>query len=218
MNAAMTSRLSAVLLSLSLAACASHEGTTKPDAPRAEVRVAVASVQVQRDCPDPVEPHESPSQPAAAAMPPPANSVAAGPSAERGADTAFGWSPPCTQSTVQLLLTNVGPRDAQVRVEAVRLLDAANKRELGTMAPRKPTRFEAGTYQPWDERMPTGATVQAGYRLGDPDWGKVQSTVGPSVDLFARPFVLELDVSVDGISQTVRSPEFLREQEHLVVT
>ena len=42
--------------------------------------------------------------------------------------------------------------------------------------------------------------------------------VGPDFNTYGGPFVLELDVSIDGHRQTIRSPEFTREPPHIMVT
>mgnify|MGYP000843888076 CR=1 FL=1 len=103
--------------------------------------------------------------------------------------------------------------------EAVRLVDVGTKRVLGPIAARKPSVWsEQGTYKPWDEQVAVGAELKIGYRLAEPDWVKVGETLGAGVNLYAQPFVLEVDVSIDGVRQTVRSPEFVREQVHMMAT
>jgi hypothetical protein len=120
---------------------------------------------------------------------------------------------------MQLALRNPGEADATLRVEAVRLVDVASKRALGPVVVRKPSVWSPdGTYRPWDERVPVAADLKVGYRLADPDWGKVQETLGAGTNVYAQPFVLEVDVSIDGVRQTVRSPEFVREQVHMIAT
>lgn len=209
-----------VLLSaLVVPACAGHEGPPDPPSPAAQIEVKVASVQLVQDCSDPpgdaaVEAASAASMPARApAAATPAGDVAAG--ARLRADGPGGWSPPCTQSTMQLSIANVGDRDGALRIEAVRVLDAASRREVSKIGARKPSQWNpGGTYQPWNQVVPAGATVKVGYRLGEPDWEMTE----PGVDPFARPYVLEIDVSVDGVTRTVRSPEFVREPVHVIVT
>jgi len=130
-----------------------------------------------------------------------------------------GWSPPCVQSTMQLSLANTGDRSGKLEIKAVRLLDAQTKRALGPMTSRKPSEWNtAGTYRPWNEEVAPRSNTKAAYRLAEPDWGRVQSDLGATVDLYARPFLIEVEVAVDGRTQTIRSPEVLREQIHMVVT
>lgn len=225
------SLLSALLLS----ACAAHDGPTDPPTPSARVEIKVASVQLVQNCSDPPSDAEAEAKAGAAAkvsagpaaseeppaamaqarapMPPREGDVSAG--ARLAGDGPNGWSPPCTQSTMQLSIANVGDREGKLRIEGVRLLEAASKRDLGKIEARKPSQWNpGGTYQPWDQVVQPGATVKVGYRLGDPDWSQAQDGSDP----YTRPYVLEIDISVDGISQTVRSPEFVREPVHVIVT
>ena len=234
----MLARLSVALL-LSLAACAAHEGpnptptptpTPTPE-PRAEVQVAIASVQLAQDCPDPAT--DAAATPAkvdqAYAPPPPATAaqeIAPARSASRMAPGAAlpgsgggGWSPPCVQSTMQLSLANIGDRGGKLEIKAVRLLDAQSKRVLGPMTSRKPSEWNPeGTYRPWNEEVAPRSNIKAAYRLAAPDWGRVQSDLGATVDLYSRPFVIEIEVAVDGRTQTLRSAEVLREQIHMIAT
>ena len=235
-------RLYVLSVALSLCACASQDGsaataataatTATPEAappePRAEIKIAVASVQLIQDCPDPAE---APAGAAAAAdstapaaVPPPPAPVAAqqemapGAAAKRMAPGS-NWQPPCTQSTVQLSLTNTGDREGKVRVNGIKIFDVATKRELGQITSRKPSLWnDTGVYQAWDERVAPGATVKVAYRLSDPDWEQIHKLVGETENLYARPLLLEVDIAIDDRTQTARSPEFTRQEVHLVVT
>ena len=236
----------ALSLALLLSACTTHDDGGKPEPVKPEVKpvqpepvkplpavtVAVASVQLIQDCPDPAEPAPAvePAPAAERSLPAPVADVSAkqgsmaapGPAGrmrEMAPGSGRGWKQPCTQSTLQLALQNPGKVDATLRVEAVRLVDAASKKVLGPMAARKPSLWsDVGSYQPWDERVTAGAQIKVGYRLAEPDWSQVTTTLGPTVNLYAQPFVLEVDVSIDGTRQTLRSPEFVREQVHMIAT
>ena len=149
----MSTHCFAVSFALLLSACAAHDDGSKPEgsvpvavkpeavkpAPLAAVTVAVASVQLIQDCPDPAEPAAaaepaSAAEPAAAAersLPAPVADVSAkqgsmatpGPMArmrEMAPGSGRGLKQPCTQSTLQLALQNPGKVDATLRVEAVR--------------------------------------------------------------------------------------------------
>ncbi len=252
----MSTRLHAISLAISLAIplSACDDGAKKPEGstsaptkpvgvtpeppkpePVAAVTVAVASVQLIQDCPDPAA-EATPAAagaPAAAAAGAPAAAADAAP-AQPAADAAMQrmapgaagkmapggtWKPPCTQSTMQLALRNPGKQDATLRVEAVRLVDVGSKKLLGPVAVRKPSVWSAdGTYRAWDEKVPVGVDLKIGYRLGEPDWAQVEQALGVGVNTYAQPFVLEVDVSIDGTRQTVRSPEFVREQVHMIAT
>lgn len=233
----MPSRSLTLLFALSLSACAAHEGpptADEPPPPRAAIAAAIASVQLIRNCDDPAgeavaqAPAAPTTQPAPAAMPPaqprPDSAITAPGGSSSGAalrmpGDSVGWSQPCTQSTMQLALPNTGDRDGKLHIESVRLLDAVTKRELGDLASRKPHQWNPqGSYQPWDERVPAKTTIHAAYRLADPDWAQVQRTLGADVDLFSRSYLLEVRLSVDGAVQTVRSAEFVRQPEHIIVT
>ncbi len=231
----MTSHRLFLLFALLLPACTAHEETTTPT-PAARIEVKVASVQLVQDCSDPPEDRAAeaaaaaakPSEPvlaqARAPSPPLPQEPAAGVAMDESPGASLvgggpGWSPPCTQSTMQLSIANVGDREGKVRVEAVRLFDARGNKELGKVQARKPSQWNpAGTYQPWNESIVHGTTVKVGYRLGEPDWSAVNTILGAETDPYARPYVLEIDISIDGISQTVRSPEFVREPVHVIVT
>lgn len=215
-------RLLAALVALPLSGCASHEGPnstiyTQPDAPHAEVAVAVASVQLVQDCPDPPAPVAADAPAPATMQKPTADASQAKRSAEA---SGGGWSPPCTQSTLQLSLRNTGAVAGKLQLQRVRLLDAASQREVGTLSARRPGLWSAdgGAYRPWDERVADGATLQVTYALGDPAWAEVQRQLKPDANIYANPFVLEIEVSVDGRNQTVRSPEFVRQEVFVVVT
>ena len=103
--------------------------------------------------------------------------------------------------------------------QAVRLVDVASKRALAPIVARKPSVWSPdGIYRPWDERVAVAADLKVGYRLAEPDWEKVREALISGVNLYAQPFVLEVDVSIDGARQTLRSPEFVREQVHMIAT
>ena len=242
----MLARLPAALVALALSACTSHEGPVStgrepeqpPEAvkvPHASLTIAIASVTLQQDCPDPPEP--PPPSPAALAPAAPAAPAQPGPAAPalpmdsesmalayRGAsiDGSDGWQQPCTQSSMQLALTNTGDAPGVVFIKSVRLLDAASKQPLGTLNARRPTLWDAnslaGSYQKWDQRILPGATLKTSYSLGDPSWTEVTQKLGGSANEYTTPFILEVDIVVDGAVQTVRSPEFMRQEVHLIVT
>ncbi len=241
----MSTRLHALSLALLLSACATHDdGAKQPEGsastaapmkpvgltpePVAAITVAVASVQLIQDCPDPAAeatPADVPATgaDAAPAMPAPGAALQASARMALGAAGKMApgsnWTPPCTQSTMQLALRNPGKSDATLRVEAVRLVDAGSKKVLGPVAVRKPSVWSAdGVYRAWDEEVPVGVDLKIGYRLGEPDWAQVETALGSGVNLYAQPFVLEVDVAIDGTRQTVRSPEFVREQVHMIAT
>ena len=157
--ATMLARLHLALLALSLSACAAHDGPVSASSrelekpppetiPHADLKIAIASVTLEQNCPDPPEPvvpasttaAEAPAEPApgavGAAMPPAPGAPLA--RAKRSAD-AGPWQPPCNQSTMQLALSNTGVAPGTLRIKAIRLLDAASKKPLGTLNARRPS-------------------------------------------------------------------------------
>ena len=215
----MMVRIVVVLGSLLLGACASHEGPAKPkpveqrtgpDVPPPEpepepeqlARASIASVQMLEDCPEPVAERASPAQPAAKR-------------AAVAADSEFGWSPPCTQSTMQIAFTNRGG-PARVAIERITVLHATKSRSLGRIEARSPLHWDDGSYSPWDEVIAPSADTKASYKLSVPDWSAIERELRESS--FGQMFVLEVELTIDGQRQTVRSPEFLREEPHVVVT
>lgn len=195
--------------------------------PATNTKVAIASVQLLQDCPDPVPAAAAPSTPtpAAGASAPivrqmgdqaPSRSM----QKPMAGDTADGSSfrRMCSQSTVQLAVTSEAA--GQFRIEGVRVLAARGGKVAGTAKLRLPTLWSDanGTYTPWDERTVAGSELKISYKLGDPDLAQAEGLVGSDFNTFSGPFMLELDVSVDGVRQTIRSAEFTREPPHVMVT
>lgn len=167
-------------------------GTSTP--PRAdEVRVTIASVRLSEDCPERQARRSESAE---------AKRVAS--EAERD-DSDRSW---CVQSTVQIVVDSaVGGR---FTVEAARVLGAKGQGLAGTTRLRTPTAWRPGDsqYVPWDEQVTAGQLVRISYALAEPAWTPTA----------AQPFVLELDVSIDGRRLTVRSQEFSREPPDMVET
>jgi hypothetical protein len=227
----LSHRCAITLLSLTfLAACTPGEqpvdkpvedGASKGDdkqpdpvpEPVAVTKISVASVQMIEDCPDP-----EPPPPAAEAED--EEEMPAGKSAsqaKRGAslvgDNSGSWSH-CEQSTVQLGLETAGEAPVSVEIKAVRLLSDA--KSVGSVQARKPTIWVDNNYQTWDQQVAPGAPTKASYKLSLPNWTEVEAAIGkPS---FGHMFTLEIDIEVDGKLQTVSSPQFPREEPHVVVT
>ncbi len=176
---------------------------TPPTQPAAtDDRVAIASVQLLDDCPEPTPAAQQKSRSSARPSP-------------DGQDIAqFA----CAQSTVQLSVQAAVA--GSFRIEAVRVLDAASKRSGGTARLREPTRWDdgTGTYMAWDERTVAGTDLKISYKLGDQDLSRASELVGPDFNTYAGPFILEMDVSIAGQRRTIRSSEYRRELQHVMVT
>lgn len=227
----MTSRcLQLACFAVLVAACTSHDdndGSSTPPtvvpktdplaaSPKLAV-VSIASVQMIQDCPDPAPAPAAGATAAAksAAMPaePPAADISERPGAvARGGP---GFQQPCTQSMMQVAFAGQGKESARVEVKRVRLLTPAGK-ALDTIVARKPMFWTDETYKPWDQLIQPNTDVKGSYKLSLPNWTTVEAASGkPSLGAM---FILELEVEVGGVSQTVRSPEFTREEPHVMVT
>jgi hypothetical protein len=206
-------------------ACASHDGKEPeletPVAVPAELRATIASVQLAQDCPDPPAPAAQTPAPASEAMPAPGDverERAAGKMAPGAAlPGGGGWSPPCTQSGAQLTLSHDGKDALPFEVKAMRLIAAGQGGVVATVPFRGPSKWtDAGRYEPWDQQLAPATELKASYKLGEPAWSTDKSLgIG---DTFGKRYVLEVDVAFAGRSITLRSPEFEREQPHVIVT
>jgi hypothetical protein len=228
-NPAMRKRILAsfALLALLSSGCASHDSATgtKPEAEiKTQLRATIASVQLIQNCPDP---QNEPSSPAVEASGPKEESAMQQPASEsqpapgaraaRLADSDGSFQQPCTQSTMQLSIGHDAPDAQRVQVVGVRLLRGTEV--LGTIDARKPSKWnDSGLYDAWDERVPVGSEIKVSYRLGEPDWSKVQEKLGAGVDVYSQRYILEVDLKMGDTKLTVRSPEFAREYPHVVVT
>lgn len=178
--------------------------------PQAGLEVAIASVQMQEDCPDPVAKMAAPAEPSQS------RELAAGARARPSGD-GQGWDMGCTQSMVQLSITSEVA--GKFVVTGVRVIDPASNKVAGPAAVRGPTLWnESGGYAAWDERTTPGRALKVSYKLGEPDFSRAAELVGPTFNTYMGPFVLEMDVVVDGVRRTVRSPVFSREPPHVMVT
>ncbi|MFO7564851.1 MAG: hypothetical protein R6X02_19560 [Enhygromyxa sp.] len=191
--------------------------------PSAETKVSVASVQMIQDCPDPA-PADDDVAPAAAelarparpAKPPPGAAARAQPkqAGDEGPGGGRSFRQPCSQSAVQLALEHEGEDPVGFEVKAVRLLSEG--KAVGELKTRKPMIWTNNSYQPWDQAVAPGSPAKVSYKLSMPSWSKVEEAIGGSS--FKHMFTLELDVVIDGELRTVSSPEFPREQPHVIVT
>lgn len=175
-------------------------------APATTTQVAIASVQMQEDCPDPKP--ASPPVPAKQALP-------ARPSSMAPSDSAAGYVQPCVQSTLQLSFTGQGDSASAVSIKELRLL-SADEKALGTIETRLPTQWHDNGYQPWDQQLEPKTDLKAAYKISPPDWSAVEALLGGTS--YGAMFVLELVVEIDGVSQTVRSAQFVRQQPVAIPT
>jgi hypothetical protein len=179
----------------------------EPEPPAVNVKVSVASVQLQEDCPS-----AAPQKPA---MQQEKFAGDVAPSAVMDS-SARGFAAMCTQSRVQLSIESDGDQTQSFAIRAVRLKKAEGGDVLGTMSTREPTVWEDSKYQPWDESVAAGASMKVGYALGDPDWAEVEKGLGGSS--WGPMYIVEIDVEIDGRIQTVASPKVPRDEPINVVT
>jgi len=183
------------------------------DSPAA-VTVAVASVQISRDCPDEPTPAAAP-EAKRDAKPRAPSDLRESEASELQSSSKMRnpGAPTCDQSTLQLSLTNTGGRAAKLHLEQVRVLDGHTKRVLGTLASRKPASWRGDSYQPWDEQVIGNARTQATYRLGEPVWK------GTSIiSLEMQPYLIEVIYTIDGRRKNARSAEIVPRSFDIVET
>jgi hypothetical protein len=179
-------------------------GPSEPGTPdgAANDRVAIASVQLLGDCPDPVEAE-----------------IAVGAARESQSQSRSpGYRAQCEQSTVQLAVRS--DRAGSFRIDAIRVLDGDRPRLAGTSTLRQPTywKIDSGVYQAWDGRVAAETDLKISYKLGELDLAQASKLVDPEFNAYLGPFVLELDVSIDGRRQTIRSMPFSREPIAVIQT
>jgi hypothetical protein len=165
------------------------------------ITAAVASVHLINDCKAPLNTRigqRSARRGPPGTLPPPGPAMA-----ER-----------CTQSTVQLSVTNNTDGEANIRVTTMRLVDTQSGQVIGRVAGRQPERWHDDGYQPWNERVAPRSTEKVAYKLGEPE----SSPGRPSPYAEAGPYVLEVELAIDGRKQTLRSHEFRRETLGMVIT
>lgn len=176
-------------------------------------RVAIAAVQLLENCPDPPEAEVDADKKAGGD----ANRLASVHESERAdASRPPGYVPRCEQSTAQLSLRS--DRSGRFRIEAVRVLDGAKRRLAGSSTLRHPSSWIDGQYRRWDERVVAGKELQVSYKLGALELARGEALAGPDFDTMSGPFILELDVSIEGARQTIRSPAFTWQRMDMVET
>lgn len=206
-------------VSVLLPACTGHddgrETPVRPDVetappeppptvdPAKAVQVAVASVQLQDDCP----PRRS-----TMTQPEPMGDEEPG-MQQKGAPS---FAPSCVQSMVQLSIESEADEALRFAVREVRLKHAENDAVLGTMTSREPQVWSDSKYEAWGENIDAGASLKVGYALGDPNWNAVGKALGGST--WGPLYYLEIDVEIDGKVRTVVSPKVPRDEPENIVT
>jgi hypothetical protein len=121
----------------------------------------------------------------------------------------------CTQSTIQIVFSEQGPKPSKVSIKGIRLITPEGKK-LATLKSRLPTQWNENVYSPWDEVLKANSDTTVSYKLTPPDWNAVTSAL--EGNSHSQMYILEVDIDVGGQLQTVRSSEFARIQHHALPT
>lgn len=180
---------------------------TPTEEPVKIAEVAISSVSMTSDCPDP-EPavEERATEEAKRAMREDAASMVEGDSA---------YEEPCQQSMIQLSFTGQGDSSSKVALKEVRVLGPDGS-VLGTAKSRHPTEWKNNVYTPWDQMLNPKADTVVAYKLSIPTWASpAAQSQGSSYGTMMR---VEVDVVIGDVTKTVKSAEYTREPEEMVET
>lgn len=188
----------------------------KPDEKKvdAPVEVAVGSVFLENDCPDP--PAADPSVPAsiAPAAPakraPPVSPGVTAPSVRREPGMAVARRA-CRQSTLQLTFDNRGAAPAKVSIVEVTLRDVQTDQVVATLPSRKPSQWSEtdNAYASWDENLAATSSARTSYRIKPPSWSAVEAKLDGKPSR-GRTYDVEVSLLINGVPTTARSAEFNR--------
>jgi hypothetical protein len=199
------------ILSLSALTLLACQKESKPDEPVAaaapavtSAKVSIASVTMLEDCPDPEKDPPEAKASAEAEM----EDMVEG-------DSDRSYDPPCVQSTMQLAITGQGDGAAKLVVKEVRLLGPKGD-ALETIQTRMPTVWQEGGYASWDEMVPAKTDIKASYKLSPPNWNETEKKLGGSS--YGPAFLLEADIEVGGVVQTMQSGQVVREPVEMIET
>ncbi|MBL4634269.1 MAG: hypothetical protein JKY56_10365 [Kofleriaceae bacterium] len=198
-----------LLLALLLCSCSKEDvNVERPTVPEEQpvklpkLEAAIASVQLQEDCPD-APPPDALATPATV-TPPPADAPAE--STPAGLHAGTNVPPiPCVQSRIQITFTSDASQP--VSISAIRLLSDDGK-VLSAIKYRGPSIWRENRYTPWDEVVGVGKNTQASYKIAPPAWGVVETALGKGS--YNTRFVVEVDINFQGKTKTIRSNSFVR--------
>ncbi len=195
---------------------AASDDSGKPDEDKAEpsVEVAVGSVLLEGDCPDP--PVVDPSVPASIAPSAPAKRR----KPKSPSVIAPGEAPPagvasrrrrCQQSTLQLTFDNHGTAPVKVSVVEIRLRDVQTDKQVATLPSRMPSKWSEAdnAYVNWDENLVATSSARTSYRIKPPSWSAVEAKLEGAASR-GRTYDVEVSLEVNGAPTTARSAEFTR--------
>ena len=182
------------------------------------VAVAVGSVLLESDCPDPsvidpavpastVAPPAPSMRPARRALPP---SAPAKPAEGPMPGVAVNRRP-CQQSTLQLTFDNRGSAPAKVSIVEVTLRDVETDQVVATLPSRKPSKWsdDDNAYASWDQSLAASSSARTSYRIKPPSWSAVEAKLEGKASR-GRTYDVEVSLQIDGEAATARSAEFTR--------
>ena len=147
-------------LLIALAASCGGKSAPDPTLPQAgAVEVSIAAVTLADDCGS--GPTGAPVEAAAEHS---MQEPAAGASMKRMASMSQSGDRACEQSAIQLRVANGSAAASKVALHKVEVLDESGT-VIGELTPREPSRWAEDSYQPWDEQVATGETLQVSYAL-----------------------------------------------------
>ncbi len=179
------------------------------------VEVAVGSVLLESDCPDPPAPGSSipastapPAAPAKRAKPQSPSVVAP---SEAPSDSPAPRRHRCQQSTLQLTFDNAGEAPAKVSVVEIKLRDVQTDQVVATLPSRMPSKWSEAdnAYAKWDERVAATSSARTSYRIKPPSWSAVEAKLEGKASR-GRTYDVEVSLEIDGVATTARSAEFTR--------
>jgi len=199
---------------------AAGDESDKPDeeTPQPSVAVAVGSVLLESDCPDPptagssipasIAPSMAPAKPAKRS---PAASAPASVPPMPGDSVAPPRRRRCKQSTLQITFENSAEAPAKVRVVEVRLRDVKTDQEVATLPSRMPSKWSEAdnAYADWNEDLAAASSARASYRIKPPSWSAVEAKLDGEASR-GRTYSVEVSVEIGGVATTARSAEFTR--------
>ncbi|MBX7114332.1 MAG: hypothetical protein K1X64_08385 [Myxococcaceae bacterium] len=155
-----------------------------------EVVATLSSVTMAQDCPDP-DPKSLADSTSGACAP------------------GSQCQPMCRQSSMQLSFESSQSTAAKIEIHEVRVFNNETHLFLYKMARRAPTQWKIDKYVSWDETVPATTTLKTSYKLSPLNNASLHDA---SRLTFPGVFLIEVDVAIDGVVQTL-SVEAQREPE-----
>ena len=186
----------------------------KPEEKEALVDVAVGSVLLERDCPDPPDvAHPAPASVVPPASRRPVRPVSPGVTARsvpRKPGVAEN-SRTCRQSTLQITFDNRGTAPAEVSITEVTMRDVETDQVVAALPSRGPSKWSDAdnAYAKWDQNIAATTSARTSYRIKPPSWSAVEAKLDGKPSR-GRTYDVEVSLRIDGVPATARSAEFTR--------